>query len=103
MVPPQDTTVLIGETAVFTCVATAEPEHTVVWRFNEVLLSDGSKYSIVDVNETTSVLNIRNVSLADEGRYTCMVVNPHGMDMDSAMLTVHCKSGMTTTFLYSHV
>ena len=82
---------LIGETANFTCVAIAEPAHFVLWQFNATnLTSDGQKYTITE-DATTSVLEIAEVQLEDEGRYLCLVENDHGVDMGEATLTVICE------------
>ena len=84
-------TVLVGQTATFTCVATAEPAHIVVWQFEGATLTNSDKYNITDVSSTTSVLEIRNVTAMDDGRYMCLVENEHGEDMDEAVLTVICE------------
>ena len=55
-------------------------------------LVSGDKYVITDVSAAVSELVIVNVTAGDAGEYTCDVDNDHGDDMDTATLTVICKS-----------
>ena len=90
--PPADLTVFVGETANFTCVATAEPAHRVEWQFGNEIINSTGRYNVTDVDEMTSLLVIRSVEGGDAGEYLCLVKNLHGVDQESAVLTVVCES-----------
>ena len=73
---------------VFHCSAISEPVHITDWRFNSLPLTNSSKYLIEGQDSVNSTLTVFNVSLADEGSYTCRVSNVHGFDFESATLRV---------------
>ena len=52
----------------FTCETQGGPGNTYQWLRNAEVLS----------GETDPVLSLENVTLSDEGRYTCNVTNPGG-------------------------
>ena len=81
---------------VFHCSAISEPVHVTDWTFNSLPLTNStnsSKYLIEGQDSVNSTLTVFNVSLADEGNYTCSVSNVHGFDFESATLRVQ---GMIT-------
>ena len=88
----------MGDDALFRCVATSEPAHSVLWFFRNQTtglseeLTDGEKYIIVEESEAVSVLRVVDVTLYDAGEYTCDVQNAHGDDTGTAVLTVICKA-----------
>ena len=96
--PPNDTTVHVGDDALFRCVATSEPAHSVLWLLRNQTtgvseeLTDGEKYIIVEESEAVSVLMVVDVTPYDAGEYTCDVQNAHGDDTGTAVLTVICKT-----------
>lgn len=82
----------MGNDAIFLCVATSEPPHSVTWKFNNVEITNGTKYIITEVSTSVSELRVVNVDPDDDGFYMCDVQNEHGDDVDEARLTVICKS-----------
>lgn len=88
-----DVAQVVERNIVFHCSAISEPVHITDWTFNSLPLANRSKYLIEGQNSVNSTLTVFNVSLADEGSYTCMVSNVHGFDFESATLRVQ---GMIT-------
>lgn len=88
--PPLDTQAYLGETAIFVCVAEAEPTPTFQWNFDGVSITDGDKYDI-DTTSTTSRLTVSDITAFDDGTYNCTVENTHGRDSASANLQALCK------------
>lgn len=86
---PEDTEVVAGGTAVFTCTAEADPIHTISWQFNGQPISSDGHYTIsTSGDNSTSTLTVGNVQVADEGNYTCAATNDHHTDTATAQLTV---------------
>ncbi len=101
LIPPENTTVIEGDTASFTCLATARPQPSINW------------YRVVSANHTTSlessgVINITTVDVGERGvmstlnlsdaqpyiatEYVCEVVSDiaeFGPVSAPALLTVH--------------
>ena len=86
-----DTQAVIGSTATFTCVAEGDPDPTFQWSFGESTLADNDKYDITATTSTLSTLTVLDISLSDDGIYTCTATNVHGNDSASANLQVLCK------------
>ena len=82
-----------GRSLVLHCSAVSEPVHITTWTFNSAHLVNSSKYLIEGESTINSTLTIFNVSLDDEGSYTCSVSIVHGFDFESATLRVQ---GMMT-------
>ena len=53
---------------------------------------NGEKYIVVEESASVSVLTVVDVVAADDGEYTCDVMNDHGNDTGTARLEVICKS-----------
>ena len=71
---------VLGENVHFTCNATSLPPASYEIRHNNVLIR----------NSTNQVYKISNVSLADEGTYTCMSYNYLGYSVKSSRnLTIY--------------
>ena len=86
-----DTQAVIGSTATFTCVAEGNPDPTFQWSFGESTLADDDKYDIIATTSTLSTLTVLDISLSDDGIYTCTAANVQGNDSASASLQVLCK------------
>ena len=86
-------TQVVERNIVFHCSAISEPVHITDWMFNSLPLTNTSKYLIEGQDSINSTLTVFNVSLADEGSYTCSVSNVHGFDFESTTLRVQ---GMIT-------
>ena len=102
VVGPSNETRLEGETAIFVCLAEAEPLHDVEWFFQD---SDeplsGNRYTIEPSgSDSYGRLNVSNVTEDDTGMYTCFVSNVHGNDSASAYLAVQ---GWSHTLLYDFI
>ena len=82
---------VLGMSAVLHCTAISEPVHITSWFFDSVMLTNGSKYLIEGENTVNSTLTIFNVSLDDEGAYSCNASNVHGIDFASANLRIQGK------------
>ena len=86
-----NTQAFVGSTATFTCAAEGNPVPTFQWRYGESTLADNDKYDITATTSTLSTLTVLDISLSDDGNYTCNVANDHGNDSASANLQVLCK------------
>lgn len=84
---PTDETVLEGDTLSFHCLALATPFPSVMWIFNDTVLSNGAKYQLGS-GSTFGTLTIQNSTFDDRGNYRCVFNNTHGILMASAYLTV---------------
>lgn len=73
---PQDITVNFGEAAMFTCIASGDPEPEIVWLkdSNEVPV-DNTRYEVMN-NGTLMVHDITDV---DGSYFECMAKNPAGV------------------------
>ena len=72
--PPVDVFVLDGGIATLDCNADGFPTPTIQWKFNDVEILNGGRYSITE----QGVLNILNVGLDDIGMYICNATNGIG-------------------------
>ena len=84
---PTDLKLLLGTKAVFICVAESEPLHNTTWFFNGSLITNASRYSIVQ-SGGESVLSVDDVRLSDAGVYTCVVKNEYNVDDSAGTLEV---------------
>ena len=91
--------VLHGADATFQCAAVSEPVHITSWQFNGINLTNSSKHIIAGIDTVSSTLTVTNVSLIDEGNYTCRVSNLHGVDFAPSELQVQ---GNTPNSVLTH-
>jgi hypothetical protein len=74
----------------FSCNIISEPLHDVTWKFNSSVVAmttldqptdDGRKYTLIRDPTSTDygTLIVANVSYGDEGNYTCVASNVHGI------------------------
>ncbi|XP_065918159.1 basement membrane-specific heparan sulfate proteoglycan core protein-like isoform X2 [Dysidea avara] len=82
---PVDISVATGSSANFTCEASIPYSVTYQWKHNNTLLK----------NQTSTVLNIRNVQMSSIGEYYCIVAAKNNATVvsDVARLTVHEGDG----------
>ena len=74
---------VLGDTVQFTCNATSLPSASYVLRHNDVII----------MNSTNQMFEIANVSLHNEGTYSCMAYNYIGSSViASRNLTIYGKS-----------
>ena len=89
--PPSSSTVTVNVSSSLTlsCTSQGSPPDTFTWRKNSGSLLE-STITPVDYTNTSAVFranySIDNVSISDNGTYTCTVINPIGTD--SASITV---------------
>ena len=83
-----DQAVISPATASFPCAVTGQPTPDVVWSFNGVTVSNGTKYSI-NSSHTLVVSNVSHAS--DAGIYKCTATNIHGSDSAQAELEIQGK------------
>uniref|UniRef100_A0A8C4RTY0 Peroxidasin like n=1 Tax=Erpetoichthys calabaricus TaxID=27687 RepID=A0A8C4RTY0_ERPCA len=82
VIQPQNTEVLLGSSITLECSATGHPQPKITWtKENENFLSNTSQYIIT----ASGGLFIQNVTLDDQGQFTCHASN----DQDSIQATAH--------------
>ena len=92
---PRDRTDLQGDSAVFTCEATARPRPDITWWRDGAQVSeetdniDIDSQEIGEERERRSSLTISEVQPSDAGMYTCRAENAAGSAEATATLTVH--------------
>ena len=78
-----------SDLAIFICQAVGRPIPNISWYFNDVMISNSSKYMIVSnsLNTTTTenTLTVYNITSADVGVYTCTATNVAGNDTSNGM------------------
>ena len=78
-----------SDLAIFVCQAVGQPIPNISWYFNDVMISNSSKYMIVSnsLNTTTTenTLTVYNITSADVGVYTCTATNAVGSDTSNGM------------------
>ena len=75
---------------------------TFQWSFEGLTVMYNDKYDITATTSTVSRLTILNISLSDDGTYTCNATNDHASDFASANLQVLCKSQADCLNLVHH-
>ena len=96
---PDNVTLVEGNDAVFTCVATARPRPSITWWVvqdggtSTMITSDAMKYNITQMPSGERVLHSRlevfGAIPSDAGTYICMANNPTNIPaMAQAQLTV---------------
>ncbi|KAB5571023.1 hypothetical protein PHYPO_G00220170 [Pangasianodon hypophthalmus] len=97
---------LLGQSAQLKCDATGEPPPTIIWISpnNEMITLSSVKYQIL--KDGTLIIN--KVTLADQGKYTCVARNSAGDDIKNVKLQVEVsepyingKSGQTDSRVLS--
>ena len=78
-----------SDLAVFVCQAVGQPIPNISWYFNDIMISNSSKYMIVSnsLNTTTSenTLTVYNITSADVGVHTCTATNVAGSDTSNGI------------------
>ena len=88
---PQSQTKAEGENAFLSCNVTGNPKPAVSWYKDDTKINAGAD-SRVGISEDGTQLTITNVSINDDGQYTCVANNSLGNSTSNpATLTVQCK------------
>ena len=78
-----------SDLAIFICQAVGQPIPIISWYFNDVMISNSSKYMIVsnslNTTNTENTLTVYNITSADVGVYTCTATNVAGSDTSNGM------------------
>ncbi|KAJ8911147.1 hypothetical protein NQ315_008332 [Exocentrus adspersus] len=91
--PPEDVTALVGSTVDFSCAVGGDPVPDVLWRRT----APGGTMPLGRVRVLEDrTLRLEEVTLLDQGRYTCDADNFAGAVSASALLTVHAPPAFTT-------
>ena len=102
--------VIVGETAQLQCTAFGIPAPNISWEREGTVLMSGEQINITEGrsngNTSYSILTISNVTLFDNGRFTCVADNRVGSSVNSSLiLRVLCKppySYFNTIIVYPH-
>ncbi|XP_023663422.2 peroxidasin isoform X1 [Paramormyrops kingsleyae] len=81
---PRDMTVESGTDAQVPCSALGEPEPVITWNKDGIQITESGKFHI----SPEGFLEVRDVGLADRGRYECIARNSIGYSSVSMVLTV---------------
>lgn len=88
-------TAVMGESVTFICRTTYSVNTDITWKFNgkDVNISDTSKYKIIKITTTETVIEsnlvIMSVALSDVGIYNCVAENEAGNDTSNGVLRVN--------------
>ncbi|CAN9504638.1 unnamed protein product [Ophioblennius macclurei] len=89
---PANRTAVVGSTVSFRCRVFSDPQPHIQWLKHATV--NGSRKTLVlktagvESGDDVEVLTLRNVSVGDEGEYTCLAENAIGVSHHSAWLTV---------------
>lgn len=83
---PEDSIVLVGDTASFQCEVRGMPQPEVNWYRQDTNMPAGGRAEPIDGG-----LRIRDARLEDEGLYFCQANNELGSVRAAARLSVYCK------------
>ena len=76
--------IVLGSNITLTCTSSGSPPDTFTWIKNGIPVTRSTDITTVTYNDTTAVFissyTISNVSVSDNGTYTCTVTNPIGSD-----------------------
>lgn len=84
---PKSITTDSKSTATFLCIVQGDPKPSVSWKKDGQTLSMDHRYELSEGNGEIS-LKIRDVTVADQGLYTCTLTNSEGESSASADLFV---------------
>lgn len=100
---PIDTEIESGDSIAFTCVAEGTSLETFTWSKDNVTLLGTEPETMINTTYSLttfsldSTLNLSNVTLDDEGSYSCTASSAIGSSTISFILTV---TGKINTYLY---
>ena len=89
--------IMLGSSITLTCTSSGSPPDTFTWMKDGVSLTQFSNITTVTYTNTMAVFSssytISNVSVSDNGAYTCTVTNPIGSDNNTFTIYI-CKFEM---------
>ena len=84
--------IVLGSNIILTCTSSGSPPDTFTWMKDGVLVTQSTNITTVTYTNTTAVFSssytISNVSISDNGTYTCTVTNPIGTDNNSFTINI---------------
>ena len=87
---------IVGEIAQLQCTTFGIPAPNISWEREGTVLMSGGRIKIIEGrsngNTSYSILTISNVTLYDDGQFTCVADNGVGSSVNSSLhLTILCK------------
>ncbi|KAM6457875.1 peroxidasin homolog isoform 1-T2 [Liasis olivaceus] len=82
--PPRDTVAEVGQDIEIPCTAQGDPQPTITWAKDSIQITESGKFHI----SQEGTLSIRDLGLADQGRYECIARSSSGFTTSSMQLTV---------------
>ena len=86
--------IVLGSNITLTCTSSGSPPDTFTWMIMKdgVLVTQSTDITTMTYTSTTAVFSssytISNVSISDNGTYTCTVTNPIGTDNNSFTINI---------------
>nr|XP_034839612.1 uncharacterized protein LOC117995729 [Maniola hyperantus] len=85
---PGQLKVLVGETATLCCSFKGNPMPEIVWMKNGHEVEEESERVVVQLNGNNTSLQINDIKIEDEGRYSCEATNVHGRSSTYSRMAV---------------
>uniref|UniRef100_A0A674HZE2 Ig-like domain-containing protein n=1 Tax=Terrapene triunguis TaxID=2587831 RepID=A0A674HZE2_9SAUR len=82
--PPQDVVTETGQDVVITCAAQGDPRPTITWAKEGIQITESGKFHV----SRDGTLSIRDLGVADQGRYECIARNTFGFTSSTMQLTI---------------
>ena len=84
--------IVLGSNITLTCASSGSPPDTFTWMKDGVPVTQSTDITTVTYTNTMAVFSssyiISNVSISDNGTYTCTVTNPIGNDNNSFTINI---------------
>jgi len=96
VVQPSSSTVdtVIGSNITLTCISSGSPPDTFTWMKDGVIIAQSTSITAMTYTNTSAVFStnyaMNNVSISDNGVYTCNVTNPIGSDSQIFTVYISC-------------
>ena len=88
--------IVLGSSITLTCTSSGSPPDTFTWMKDGVPVTQSTDITTVTYTNTMAVFSssytISNVSVSDNGTYTCTVTNPIGSDND--IFTIYIRKSL---------
>ena len=94
--------IVLGSSITLTCTSSGSPPDTFTWMKDGVPVIQSTNITTVTYTNTMAVFSssytISNVSVSDNGTYTCTVTNPIGSDNDD--FTIYIRKLLYVSIVY---